>query len=105
MASRWLWTAARDWIREGRPKHGGPAIGLALGGGFARGIAHVGVLRVMEEHHVPVDYVGGVSAGAIVAAAWASGANSYEIENVARTMTFKDVARWKLSHLGLAGSE
>jgi NTE family protein len=52
-----------------------------------------------------VDYVGGVSAGAIVAAAWASGANSYEIENVARTMTFKDVARWKLSHLGLAGSE
>jgi NTE family protein len=86
-------------------KHPEARIGLALGGGFARGIAHVGVLRVFEQHRIPLSAVAGVSAGSIVAAAFASGADSYEIEKVARAMTFKDVARWRLSKLGLAGSE
>ena len=46
-----------------------PKIGLALGGGFARGIAHAGVLKVFEEHRIPIHCITGVSAGAIVAAA------------------------------------
>ena len=49
-------------------------IGLALGGGFARGIAHAGVLKVFEQNHIPLHAIAGVSAGAIVAAAYASGA-------------------------------
>lgn len=94
----------RRWAREsGRPSE--PAIGLALGGGFARGIAHLGVLRVFEQHRIPVGRIAGVSAGAIVAAAYASGATVEEIADAARAMRFKDVARWGLSLLGLAGSE
>jgi predicted acylesterase/phospholipase RssA len=62
-------------------------------------------LRVFEKHKIPIGAVAGVSAGAMVAAAWASGADSYDIEKIARAMSFKDVARWKLSKLGLMGSE
>jgi NTE family protein len=79
-------------------------IGLALGGGFARGIAHLGVLRVLEENRIPVDLIGGVSAGSMVAAAYASGASLKEIEGVARLMRFQDVASWTLSFRGFADS-
>src|SRR5579884_1172394 len=50
-----------------------PKIGLALGGGFARGIAHLGVFRAFESHHIPIDYIAGTSAGAMAAIAYASG--------------------------------
>lgn len=93
--------SARNWFRQ-RPA---PRIGLALGGGFARGIAHVGVLRVFEREGIPIHCISGVSAGSIVAAAFASGATPAEIEAVARSMSFKDVARWTLNRMGLAGSE
>jgi NTE family protein len=89
--------------RRGRP--GEPRIGLALGGGFARGIAHVGILRVLEREGIPLHCVTGVSAGAIVAAAFASGATSEEIGRVGSAMRFGDVARWSLCRLGLVGSE
>lgn len=94
----------RRWARAG-DRSTGPAIGLALGGGFARGIAHLGVLRVFEQHRIPIARIAGVSAGAIAAAAYASGASVEEIGEAARAMRFKDVARWRLSLLGLAGSE
>lgn len=98
--------SARGWIRRtGSVFERQPKIGLALGGGFARGIAHVGVLRVLEREGIPLHCIGGVSAGSMVAAAYASGATPDEIEAVARTMKFSDVARWTLSRLGLAGSE
>ena len=82
-----------------------PRIGLALGGGFARGIAHVGVLRVLAHYGIPVRAIAGVSAGAIVASAFASGAGADEIGLVGASMRFKDVASWRLSPLGLAKSE
>ena len=50
-----------------------PSIGLVLSGGGARGAAHVGVLKVLEELHIPVDYVAGTSMGAIVGGLYASG--------------------------------
>lgn len=80
-------------------------IGLALGGGFARGIAHVGVLRAFERNGIPIDFIAGVSAGAIIASACASGTSLDEIEAAASRMNFKDVARWTLSLMGLAASE
>jgi NTE family protein len=101
----------RDWVEGIRRwarasgQASGPAIGLALGGGFARGIAHLGVLRVFEQHRIPIARIAGVSAGAIAAAAYASGASVEEIAEAARAMKFKDVARWRFSLLGLAGSE
>jgi NTE family protein len=82
-----------------------PKIGLALGGGFARGIAHVGVLRVLEQHRIPLHCISGVSAGAMVAAAFASGATADEIGRVGSAMRFTDVARWTVSRMGLAGSD
>lgn len=98
------WETARDWIRSGRSsKRGG--IGLAFGGGFARGIAHIGVLRALEKYQVPVCAVAGVSSGAIMAAAVASGASSHDIEQVALSMKFRDVARWTLNIAGLAGND
>ena len=50
-----------------------PRIGLVLGGGGARGVAHVGVLKVLEENHVPVDCIAGTSIGALVGAGYAAG--------------------------------
>jgi NTE family protein len=82
-----------------------PRVGLALGGGFARGIAHVGILRVFEREKIPLHCITGVSAGAIVAAAWASGSTTEEIAAIGCAMRFTDVARWSISRLGFAGSE
>ncbi|HWF10822.1 MAG TPA: patatin-like phospholipase family protein [Bryobacteraceae bacterium] len=87
------------------PPRSPPRIGLALGGGFARGIAHVGVLRVFEREKIPLHCITGVSAGAIVAAAYASGATPDEIAAIGSAMRFNDVARWSISRLGFAGSE
>jgi NTE family protein len=98
---RWVWHPKAPVER----RLSKPWIGLALGGGFARGMAHIGVLRVFEKAGVPVDLIAGVSAGSIVAGAYASGATPDEIESVAQAMKFRDVARWTISRLGLAHSE
>lgn len=82
-----------------------PRIGVALGGGFARGIAHLGVLRVLEQEKIPVDYLAGTSAGAMLAIAYASGHAIHEIVGQARATRFKDFGNWKLSWLGLASNQ
>ena len=82
-----------------------PRIGLALGGGFARGIAHAGVLRALERHGIPLHCITGVSAGSIVAAAYASGAQPDDIGRAGSSMRFRDVARWSLCRMGFMGSE
>ncbi len=82
-----------------------PRVGLALGGGFARGLSHVGVLKVLERENIPLHCITGVSAGAIVAAAYASGRTPEEIGAAGAKMRFSDVARWSFSFLGLAASE
>ena len=100
------WDTTRNWMRSGLArKQSEPRIGLALGGGFARGIAHVGVLRVLEQNKIPISVIAGVSSGSIVAAAVASGATADEIQAVALSMKFRDFARWTLSFLGLAGND
>jgi len=80
-------------------------LGVALGGGFARGLAHIGVLGVLDQNHIPIACITGVSAGAIVAAAYASGATPDEIAHAGSTMRFTDVARWTIARMGIAGSE
>ena len=57
-------------------------IGLALGGGSARGIAHIGVLEWFEEHHIPIDYIVGTSMGGLIAGAYASGMTPAEIREL-----------------------
>jgi NTE family protein len=82
-----------------------PKIGVALGGGFARGIAHLGVLRVLQEENIPVDFLAGTSAGAMLAIAYASGHKIPEIVAQSRATRFKDFGNWKLSWLGLASNQ
>lgn len=82
-----------------------PRIGLALGGGFARGIAHAGVLEVFERHQIPIYCITGVSAGSIVAAAYASGASPAEIARAGCSMRFGDIARWSISRMGFVVNE
>ena len=81
-----------------------PRIGLALGGGFARGIAHAGVLQVFQRSGIPIHCITGVSAGSIVAAACASGTPPDEIARAGCSMRFGDVARWSLSRMGFVVS-
>lgn len=66
-----------------------PRIGLALGGGGARGIAHVRVLRKLEELHIPVDCIAGTSAGALVGALYAAGRSPQQIEDVVLSTDWK----------------
>ena len=81
-----------------------PGIGLALGGGFARGFAHLGVLQVLEEHQIPISHIAGTSVGSILGAAYASGAPLTRIIETCRTLRFRDIARWRVSRLGLASN-
>ena len=82
-----------------------PAIGLALGGGFARGIAHVGVLKVLEEEGIPVRIIAGTSVGALIGAAYCSGVTIAELEEVAYKVRFTTFARWTLSRYGFATND
>jgi NTE family protein len=82
-----------------------PGIGLALGGGFARGFAHLGVLRVLETEHVPISCIAGTSVGSILGAAYASGAPLDHIIGVCREVRLKDFSRWSISRMGLASNE
>src|SRR6201981_161794 len=82
-----------------------PGIGIALGGGFARGIAHIGVLKVLEEASIPISYIAGTSVGALIGAAYCSGVTTQELEEVARRVRFKTFARWTLSRHGFATNQ
>jgi len=79
-----------------------PRVGLALAGGFARGIAHIGVLRVFREADIPVDVVAGTSVGALIATAYCAGVPLEAMERVAYETKFTDFGRWTPSWLGLA---
>ena len=82
-----------------------PAIGLALGGGFARGIAHIGVLKVLEEEGIPVRVVTGTSVGALIGACYCSGLSLAEMQDVAHSVRFTTFARWTLSRYGFASND
>ncbi len=73
-----------------------PRIGLALGGGAARGFAHVGVIQVLEEAGIRPSMVSGTSAGSLVAAFYASGKTGKQLQNVAETMEEATFADWTL---------
>lgn len=82
-----------------------PAIGIALGGGFARGIAHIGILKVLEEEGIPIRMVAGTSVGALIGAAYCSGLTIAELEEVAHKVRFTTFVRWTLSRCGFASND
>ena len=69
---------------------GGLRIGLALSGGGARGAAHVGVIKVLEEMNIPIDYIAGTSMGAIIGGLYAAGLNVEDLTAALRNIDWKD---------------
>ena len=70
-----------------------PRIGLVLSGDGARGAAHIGVLKVLEELHIPIDAIAGTSMGAVVGGLYASGLSAREIESVMTSLNWQDAFR------------
>ena len=107
--------SAFDWLRSAAEKmrtfaygeqpaaeQARPRIGLALAGGFARGIAHLGVLRVLKGAGIPIDCLSGTSVGALIGAGYCAGVPLETMERIALTTKFADFGRWTPSWLGLA---
>ena len=72
-------------------KQNRPKVGLVLSGGGAKGFAHIGVLKVLEEAGVKIDYIGGTSMGAVVGGLYATGYNAAQIDSVFRATNFDEL--------------
>jgi Predicted esterase of the alpha-beta hydrolase superfamily len=109
---------ALDWLRTAREKfrefaRGGedaerktrPKVGVALAGGFARGIAHIGVLRAFRDAGVPIDCVAGTSVGALIGVGHCAGVSLEKMQEIGQTTNFTDFGRWTPSWLGLATNQ
>ena len=73
-----------------------PKLGLALGGGAARGFAHIGVIQVLEEAGLRPDFVAGTSAGSVVAALYASGKTGAQLQQIGESMEEAAITDWTL---------
>ena len=82
-----------------------PRVALALGGGAARGFAHIGVIEVLEENGIHPDIVTGTSAGSLVAALYASGHTGKELESIAINMDESALTDWSFPGRGLIRGE
>jgi len=104
---------SREWSRVSVKAHqevefapsGRLKLGVALGGGFARGLVHIGVLKALEEAQIPIDFVAGTSVGAIIGACYCTGLSAAEIEEIARALRFKHFARWTVSRYGFYSND
>ncbi|MBD3155274.1 MAG: hypothetical protein GF368_01300 [Candidatus Aenigmarchaeota archaeon] len=70
-----------------------PKIGLALGGGGAKGFAHIGVIKSLEKNEIPIDAISGVSAGSLVGGMYASGTPIGELENICYSSGYRDIIK------------
>ncbi|HET6227023.1 MAG TPA: patatin-like phospholipase family protein, partial [Bacteroidia bacterium] len=68
-------------------------VGLVLSGGGASGVAHIGVLKALEENHIPVDYITGTSIGALVGALYAIGYSPAQLEELVKTEKFRNLSQ------------
>lgn len=76
-----------------------PKVGLALGGGGARGLAHIGVLRVLEQEKIPIDIIAGTSAGALIGAMYSQRLNTDKVEQTIRQfLNSEDYRRLRIQH-------
>jgi len=88
-----------------KPPPRAPRLGLALGGGAARGFAHIGVIQVLEEAGIKVDLVAGTSAGSLVAALYAAGRNGSMLARLALQMDESAITDWAFPGRGLIRGE
>jgi NTE family protein len=87
-----------------RNGHKRPIVGLALGGGMARGTAHIGVLRELEKNQIPVDLIAGTSVGSLIGGGYAAGLSPDQLERLAHGITWHDLGRVTVSRLGFYNS-
>jgi NTE family protein len=80
-------------------------LGVALGGGFARGMVHVGVLKALEDAGIPIAAIAGTSSGSIVGAAYCSGLSAAQLADIGRRLRFRDLARWTLERGGICTND
>jgi NTE family protein len=83
-----FWTGAAPAVAENAPR---PKVGLVLGGGGALGLAHIGVLKALEEQRIPIDYIGGTSMGSIIAGCYASGMSPDEMQTWLESLDWDEV--------------
>lgn len=88
-----------------QPAHGNGKIALVLGGGAARGFAHIGVLKILEMNKIPVDMVIGTSAGSFVGSLYAYGFNAYQIQKIALEIERGDIVDITLPDNGFIKGE
>lgn len=79
-------------------------LGLALGGGFARGMAHIGVIKALEGAGLSISYLAGTSVGSLIAGAYASGATVEEMAALGERIRWHDFGKWTFSKMGLASN-
>lgn len=82
-----------------------PRIGLALGGGAARGFAHVGVIKALESQGLKPEFVAGTSAGSLVAALYAAGNSGFDLQRIALDLDEKAVSDWTVPNRGFIKGE
>lgn len=90
-----LWTVSTAHSQQ-EPDTDTLKVGLVLSGGGAKGLAHIGVLKVLEEAGVHIDYVGGTSMGAIIGALYASGYSARELDSIFRQVNFNELIQDQL---------
>jgi len=88
-----------------RKNPGVKKVGLALSGGFARGLAHIGVLNVFDKHGIPVDYISATSSGALIGAAYAAGVEAARIQEIAFARSNLKLIQFTFFRLGFVSSQ
>ena len=82
-----------------------PVFAVALSAGGARGLAHIGVLKVLEQNGITPDFIVGTSVGALLGAAFAAGVTVRQIEDVARSMRWRDLGSFSFSFTGVSTTD
>ena len=82
-----------------------PKVGLALGSGAARGLAHLGILQVLHEENIPIDIIAGTSAGAVVGCLYAAGSDLKVLSRLVTELDWSDLTSWTLQRRGLVSPE
>jgi NTE family protein len=82
-----------------------PKVGLVLSGGGAKGLAHIGVLKVLEEAKIPIDYIGGTSMGSIIGGLYAIGYSSHQLDSMVRTIQWDELLMDKVPRRSLSMME
>ncbi|KXB30317.1 esterase [Dechloromonas denitrificans] len=110
LAASVAWLAGCATVAPGKPGQAAtaphkPRIALALGGGAARGFAHIGVIKMLESQGIVADYVVGTSAGAVVGSLYAGGHDAYAMQKIAQQLDETIFADWTLGGRGFLKGE